>query len=121
MAVRTEAQKAAQRERSRRYREKHPERAKASDKASKARNAEQRRAYARVRNRKLAGCVAATAETREGPCEICARHLPLVWDHDHSDGAFRGWICDDCNVALGRFEDSTERMQKAIAYLNRQR
>ena len=42
-----------------------------------------------------------------------------VWvvDHDHSTDTFRGHICHNCNRGLGVFEDSTERLQRAIDYL----
>ena len=101
-----------------RYRAAHPERAKASDKASKARCKAKNQAYARKRNRVLAGCVDATDETRDGECPICLRTGALVWDHDHETGKFRGWICDDCNVGLGRFADDAKNIERALTYLN---
>tara|TARA_B100000902_G_scaffold112493_1_gene113703 strand:+ start:244 stop:690 length:447 start_codon:yes stop_codon:yes gene_type:complete len=44
-----------------------------------------------------------------------------VWvlDHDHSTNTFRGWICNNCNNALGRFEDNTETLDRVITYLNK--
>ena len=48
-------------------------------------------------------------KTHHGPC--C--------DHDHKRGEFRGWICNDCNLALGRAGDSRERLQLLINYLDR--
>lgn len=57
-------------------------------------------------------------------CELCgASHalaLPLVLDHDHHTGAFRGWLCNRCNTALGMWEDDPQRMRKAIIYLEKQ-
>ncbi len=38
-------------------------------------------------------------------------------DHDHSDGSFRGILCHLCNVGLGAFKDSPERLSLAIGYL----
>jgi hypothetical protein len=42
-----------------------------------------------------------------------------VWcaDHNHSTNEFRGWICHKCNLGLGNFADSVERLQSAIKYL----
>lgn len=42
-----------------------------------------------------------------------------VWvlDHDHATGNFRGYICHNCNRALGCFGDNVERIKRAIAYI----
>ena len=65
-----------------------------------------------------------------GVCWIC--HCPeeherskrarypeaLAVDHDHSDrDIIRGLLCNNCNTAIGSFEDSAERLKAAIAYL----
>jgi hypothetical protein len=41
----------------------------------------------------------------------------LSVDHDHKTGKVRGLLCHACNTGLGKFKDSTELMQKAIAYI----
>ena len=52
-------------------------------------------------------------------CPICERRTSRpVLDHDHSTGLFRGWICNDCNNALGKFCDSVVVLRRAIAYLD---
>ena len=38
-------------------------------------------------------------------------------DHNHQTGEFRGWLCHDCNRALGQFKDSIEILERAIKYL----
>lgn len=40
-------------------------------------------------------------------------------DHDHATGLFRGWLCVNCNVALGYAKDSRVILQKLIDYLDR--
>lgn len=63
--------------------------------------------------------------TRQRPdrCEVC-QSLPgkraLNWDHDHTTGKFRGWLCAHCNSALGHVMDSTARLWQLIGYLERQ-
>jgi len=44
---------------------------------------------------------------------------PWRLDHDHSTGQFRGYLCNCCNIGLGRFKDDPVLMGKAIDYLNK--
>lgn len=61
--------------------------------------------------------------TRPEPetCESCggfstqAMHL----DHDHATDKFRGWLCGNCNRALGLVYDDPTRLRALIAYLER--
>jgi len=51
-------------------------------------------------------------------CDHCGKETTrLRLDHDHVTGKFRGWLCNDCNLAFGRFGDSVEGMRRGIAYL----
>ena len=51
-------------------------------------------------------------------CPICkGENQDLVLDHNHITGEFRGWICNDCNSAIGKLGDSHEVLARAIAYL----
>jgi len=64
-------------------------------------------------------------------CPICYRTEDQVrhkggkksgsWccDHDHSTGVFRGWLCHDCNRAIGSFKDDIPRIKRAIDYLTK--
>ena len=40
-------------------------------------------------------------------------------DHDHTTGAIRGVLCHGCNVGLGGFADSIEKLEAAIRYLRK--
>jgi len=62
-------------------------------------------------------------------CEICGKVVPaLDVDHDHNccsarqkscGECIRGFLCGDCNRALGLFRDDVESLKKAVAYLTR--
>jgi len=43
----------------------------------------------------------------------------MHFDHCHTHGHFRGWICRGCNLALGNVGDDPARLLKLIAYLKR--
>jgi hypothetical protein len=56
-----------------------------------------------------------------GVCGICGEkdeHQRLSVDHDHKTEQFRGLLCEDCNRALGMFDDSVERLMRAAQYLS---
>lgn len=46
-----------------------------------------------------------------------------VWrlDHCHETGQFRGWLCANCNIGLGKFYDDPSLLQKAIQYIQKNR
>jgi len=54
-----------------------------------------------------------------GPCPICHEHTEnWVLDHCHTSNEFRGYICDHCNLGLGKFRDDPEILKSAIDYLS---
>jgi hypothetical protein len=54
-------------------------------------------------------------------CMICdaprKANKMLCIDHCHTTGRIRGVLCDDCNIALGKFKDNIETLKSAINYL----
>jgi len=43
----------------------------------------------------------------------------MHFDHCHKHGHFRGWLCRECNLALGNVRDDPARLLKLVAYLKR--
>lgn len=72
-------------------------------------------------------------QKQNGGCAICGgtnlgkKHAggvcqnPLVFDHCHTTGQFRGLLCHKCNQGIGCFGDSTEKLESAIDYLRSRR
>jgi hypothetical protein len=60
---------------------------------------------------------------RPETCEACGgppdHKKGLHFDHCHTNGHFRGWICRSCNLALGNVQDDPIRLLKLVAYLKR--
>lgn len=52
-------------------------------------------------------------------CEVCGGNRRICYDHDHTTGKFRGWICHYCNVILGMAKDNPEVLKLLIEYLSR--
>lgn len=52
-------------------------------------------------------------------CEICGGGYKISWDHNHSTGKHRGWICMHCNTALGLVKDNIFILQRMIEYLEK--
>ena len=65
------------------------------------------------------------------PCDLCGKPVyksredipsgvdgKCTWqcDHDHDSVDFRGWLCKDCNVGLGKLGDTTDALEKALKY-----
>lgn len=82
---------------------------------------EKSRARVRADNWKRAGIRPTTP--RPKVCECCAAPPngkgTLHADHDHTTGAFRGWLCFKCNSGIGNLGDNAPGVRRALAYLRR--
>jgi hypothetical protein len=53
-------------------------------------------------------------------CACCGRSdKKLVLDHCHVTGKFRGFICQNCNLGIGRLGDNIEGIKMALKYLKK--
>lgn len=50
-------------------------------------------------------------------CEICGSTTELCFDHSHATGKFRGWLCHNCNFALGHAKDDPATLRALATYL----
>lgn len=56
---------------------------------------------------------------QQGRCRICdTKTDKLVVDHCHATNKVRGLLCQNCNMALGKFGDSISTLCAAIRYLH---
>ncbi len=54
------------------------------------------------------------------PCDNCGKNnQKLIFDHCHETNKFRGWLCYQCNTAIGNLGDNVEGLLKALNYLNK--
>lgn len=73
-------------------------------------------------SRKRAGV---PSPTRKEPavCECCGSPPggkgKLNIDHNHTTGAFRGWLCDRCNLGIGLLRDRLSGVLMAANYLRK--
>lgn len=58
-------------------------------------------------------------QAQHSVCAVCEQLRPLVVDHAHASGAVRALLCAQCNVGLGAFEDDSEFLMRAAAYIRR--
>lgn len=60
---------------------------------------------------------------QNGRCPICKEILngSSHADHNHLNNKPRGVLCKKCNIALGLFQDSQERLYRSLAYLEKWR
>jgi hypothetical protein len=86
-------------------------------------NAQEKQHQARQRVQRAVDLDTLAGRPRPEVCEICGgapdKGKVLHFDHCHTKGHFRGWLCRKCNLALGNVEDNVQRLEQLIAYLKR--
>ncbi len=55
--------------------------------------------------------------TKPAVCEVCGGAETIAFDHNHTTGKFRGWICSPCNKVLGFSRDNPDVLRKLAIYL----
>ena len=60
----------------------------------------------------------------DAPCDCCGVPMTfdrsatgVCFDHCHETETMRGWICQKCNVGIGKLGDNLEGLMKAVRYL----
>lgn len=118
--------RASYRKNGRLYKARHPDRHYATNRLWQENNSEYKRMYHLWHYHKRQwGCTKEAFETirpkLKGPCEICGavrgKGVRMTIDHCHEKNVYRGVLCDACNHGIGNFRDDTERLRKAIVYL----
>lgn len=62
-----------------------------------------------------------------GVCAICktsepgGKHDQFIVDHNHTTGGLRSILCNDCNGAIGYFQDNVVIIQNLIDYILKHR
>ncbi len=105
----TEKQKHARRQAMKRYRIRHPEKARKNKFAQRLRGYGLSVADFQIR-----------LDAQDNKCAICRVNFiatPHI-DHCHKTGVVRGLLCPKCNPALGAFQDSPDILKAAIRYLS---
>ena len=57
-----------------------------------------------------------------GKCPLCSRFVSngkWVLDHDHTSHLMRGWICNECNVGIGKAMENKIVLHNWIKHLER--
>jgi hypothetical protein len=122
------------------YRKKHPDKVAVNAKAYRERNIEEVRKRERENARRMRSLnperekerlrrhseklakrrVEEAGREKPDICDICGlNEFKIVFDHCHTKGHFRGWICDRCNRVLGIVKDDCELLSKMKDYLEK--
>lgn len=83
--------------------------------------ADPERAALTMRKTKLkkAGVDISNLPAKPDGCTICGSNKKLCIDHCHATLKVRGWLCDNCNVSLGRAKDNPATLRALADYLER--
>lgn len=87
-----------------------------SHKRNRCKSCEKEAGYSLRESKKLAGNP--KAPPLGSPCPICGNSkFTLCFDHDHDTLQHRGWLCPQCNRAVGQLGDNIKGLERAIKYL----
>ena len=118
----------AVRENKRRYREKNREKLREAHRQyirddNGELNAKYRHRHQRKIEQRAVDLETLAKRPRPEVCEICGGppdpKRGMHYDHCHTTGAFRGWICRGCNLMLGNAKDDPALLRAGAAYLER--
>lgn len=70
-----------------------------------------------LRDRKRLVLEASIGRPKPDCCEICSMDKILTADHCHASGEYRGWICRNCNLAIGNAMDRPDFLRTMASYL----
>jgi hypothetical protein len=79
--------------------------------ANPDRSRKQWRSYKKRKTEAMAG------RPKPDECENCGNRGRICYDHCHATGAFRGWICSDCNLLIGKAKDDAKLLRRVADYL----
>lgn len=133
MAWTKERRQEYQRDWMKRWREEHPEKHRALKRLNYERHKEhvlERNARSRSRhgekwNRTAVKKRLADSETKIGRkkpafCEVCHQRAAKHLDHNHKTEKVRGWLCSNCNQAIGLLHEDAAILKALISYLERE-
>ena len=105
-----------QRVRHRQYRIKNKDKTRQYRFLNRARIRENKTISARMRNQRRQ--IAFIGRAKPEVCDICGEIGGRICaDHCHKLGHPRGWLCERCNLVLGKVGDDSGLLRKMIAYL----
>lgn len=99
-----------EREYQRTYYEKHKAKKREANRKWHAAHPEAKNIYQRRR----LGCKNPNGKIEHGPCEICGKVCDLRYDHDHTTGEFRGWLCNNCNMKLDWYIEQRKGIERYV-------
>lgn len=113
----------------RRYRARHPERAREQHRASMERYRERQPFRTHDRHLRWRYGIGATdyavlLERQDGRCALCGTEDPgrnrkyFCVDHDHETHLVRGLLCVNCNLGIGYLGDNVAGIERALRYLH---
>jgi len=84
-----------------------------------------------TKHAKIVEKLSRSAPPKPDNCQCCGTKIEIIpnkkkrsnegvlqLDHEHGTEKFRGWVCNRCNVGLGKFGDNLKGIIKAALYLS---